>query len=269
MRFIEPLVHVRIMAAAQPFLSGAISKTVNLPHSATVEEIESIYVTAWKLGLKGVALYRDGSKFSQPLSTSQAEEGTQKRTGPLQEDLTLSVSVDGQTIHLHTKVFPEPPDQSVAEITVDGEFTDETAKAWLQCLAFAISVGLQAGVPLETFLNAFTFTRFGPAGFTDHPNIRHCTSLVDLVVRILGLEYLGRTDLAQVSPQGEQAERIQQRFHSQSGQSSSGKVDNDPRAAHLMHLMGDAPRCSQCGSVTVRAGACYRCDNCGHSEGCS
>lgn len=266
MRFIEPLAHVHILAAAQPFLSGAISKTVNLPHSATVEEIEAIYVTAWKLGLKGVALYRDGSKFSQPLSTSQSREDSQKQSGPLQADLAVTVTVDGQMVRLDTKAFP---DQSVAEVTVEGAFTDETAKAWLQCLAFAISVGLQAGVPLETFLNAFTFTRFGPAGFTDHPNIRHCTSLVDFLVRILGLEYLGRADLAQVPPEGMQAERIQQRLNAQSGQSPSHMVDNDPGAAHLMHLMGDAPRCSQCGNVTVRAGACYRCDNCGHSEGCS
>lgn len=265
-RFIEPMAHVRIMAAAQPFLSGAISKTVNLPKAATVAEIESIYVAAWRLGLKGVALYRDGSKFSQPLSSSQSGENIQKPVGPLQPDLSLAVSVDGQVVRLATQSFT---DQSLAEVTVDGAFTDEAVKAWLQCLAFAISVGLQAGVPLETFLNAFTFTRFGPAGLTDHPNIRHCTSLVDLLVRVLGVEYLGRADLAQVPPEGAQAENIRRRLQSQKITAQAVSADNDPRAAHLLGLMGDAPRCSQCGGVTVRAGACYRCDNCGHSEGCS
>jgi ribonucleoside-diphosphate reductase alpha chain len=265
-RFIEPLAHVRMMAAAQPFLSGAISKTVNLPHNATVEEIESIYVTAWQLGLKGVALYRDGSKFSQPLSGSEQPAAPIKSNQPFTDDLSVVVSVGDETLRLTSKAFS---DQSVAEITVDGIFSDEVTLPLLQCLAFSMSVAFQAGVPLETFLNAFTFTRFGPAGLTDHPNIRHCKSLVDLLVRILGVEYSGRADLAPVAPDGAAAERIQQRLQAQ-GEIKHGLNSGVKTATGaLMHRMGDAPPCSQCGSPTLRDGACYRCDNCGHSQGCS
>jgi ribonucleoside-diphosphate reductase alpha chain len=273
-RFIEPLAHVRMMAAAQPFLSGAISKTVNLPHNATVEEIEAIYVTAWRLGLKGIALYRDGSKFSQPLTGSEQLSSKNKPHQPFIDDLSVTVSVGDEILRLTSKAFE---DQSVAEIAIYGIFSDGVTLPLLQCLAFSMSMAFQAGVPLETFLNAFTFTRFGPAGLTDHPNIRHCTSLVDLLVRILGLEYSGRTDLAQVPPDGAAAERIQQRLKAQGeikhgpngGVTSAPASSLDTRTGQLMHLMGDAPPCSQCSGLTLRDGSCYRCDNCGHSQGCT
>ncbi|WP_373532886.1 vitamin B12-dependent ribonucleotide reductase [Vampirovibrio sp.] len=274
-RYIEPFAHVRMMAAAQPFLSGAISKTVNLPHTATVEEIEAIYVDAWQRGLKGIALYRDGSKFSQPLSGTQQPADEVQSSPPLSDDLLVKVSMGAQTLQLTSKAFSN---HALAAIEVDGTFNDEITLPLLQCLAFSMSVALQAGVPLETFLNAFAFTSFGPAGLSDHPHIRHCTSVVDLMIRILGLEYLGRTDLAQIAPTGEAAERIQQRLQAQQaetmddpkGVASGAKgAFRDARANQLMHLMGDAPPCSQCGSLTLRDGACYRCDNCGHSQGCS
>jgi ribonucleoside-diphosphate reductase alpha chain len=273
-RFIEPLAHVRMMAAAQPFLSGAISKTVNLPQNATVEEIEAIYVTAWRLGLKGIALYRDGSKFSQPLSGSKQPADKRKANQTLTDDLSVSVSVGDETMRLTSKAFSG---QSVAEIAIDGVFSDEVTLPLLQCLAFSMSVAFQAGVPLETFLNAFAFTRFGPAGLTDHPGIRHCTSLVDLLVRILGVEYLGRTDLAQVPPDAVSAERIQQRLQVRdkitNGQNTMETMANgafmDGRTEHMTPLMTDTPPCSQCGGISLRDGACYRCDNCGHSQGCS
>lgn len=264
-RLIAAMAHVRIMAAAQPFLSGAISKTVNLPHTATVEEIEAIYVAAWKLGLKGVALYRDGSKFSQPLSAKQGEASTPK-IGPMTNDLDISVSIAGQILRLQSKAFP---DQSLAEVTVDGQFTDEATRALLQCLAHAVSLALQAGVPLENFVDGYAFTRFGPAGLTDHPNVRQCTSLVDLIFRLLGLEYLARTDLAQVPPDEAYLQRIHQRLQAQGKEPTRPSSPMSSRAEQLRHLMGDAPPCSQCGSPTIRDGACYRCDNCGHSEGCS
>ncbi len=264
-RLIEAMAHIRIMAAAQPFLSGAISKTVNLPNSATVETIEAIYVAAWKLGLKGVALYRDGSKFSQPLSNKQTDD-PQPKAGPLVEDLDLSVAVAGQKLILKTRDFA---DQSLAEVVVDGDFTDATVKALLQCLLDAVSLGLQSGVPLEKFVDAYTFTQFGPAGLTDHPNIRQCRSLVDLIFRILGLEYLNRTDWAQIPPDPTHSVRIQQRLKAQGKALEASVSPMNDRTEQLKHLMGDAPPCSQCGSVTIRDGACYRCDNCGHSEGCS
>lgn len=269
-RYIAPMAHIRMMAAAQPFLSGAISKTVNLPHSATVVDIEQLYVTAWRLGLKGVALYRDGCKFSQPLSTRSASNpaSTAASMAPsletLQTEPPIQVSVAGQTLHLQAQTFA---DHRLAAINLEGTFTDETVKALLQCWLYAVSLALQAGVPLRRFVEAYAFTAFGPAGLTDHPNVRQCNSLVDLIMRIVGVEHLGRFELAQSPPSGAEAQRIVSRLP---------KTEPAPMAAEmhaldsqLAHLWAEAPPCSQCGSATLRDGACYRCHNCGHSQGCA
>jgi ribonucleoside-diphosphate reductase alpha chain len=262
-RYIAPMAHIRIMAAAQPFLSGAISKTVNLPHSATVEDIEQLYVTAWQLGLKGVALYRDGCKFSQPLSAQPASPVPSAVT--LQSEAPITVSVAGQTLQLQTQTFP---DHRLAAIDLEGRFTDETVKALLQCWLYAVTLALQAGVPLTRFVEAYTFTRFGPAGLTDHPNVRQCSSLVDLIVRILGVAYLGQFELAQVPPSGEEAQRILSRVP-ETELTSADAGDSLAPASPLAHLWTEAPPCSQCGNATLRDGACYRCHNCGHSQGCA
>ncbi len=261
-RCIAPMAHIRMMAAAQPFLSGAISKTVNLPNSATVADIEQLYVTAWRLGLKGVALYRDGCKFSQPLSAQPASPVS--LAAPLQTEPPMTVSVAGQTLHLQAQTFP---DHRLAAITLDGTFTDETVKALLQCWLYAVSLALQAGVPLTRFVEAYAFTAFGPAGLTNHPNVRQCSSLVDLIVRILGVEYLGQFELAQVPPSGAEVQRIVSRL----ALAESAPVDAGASApdSPLAHLWAEAPPCSQCGSATLRDGACYRCHNCGHSQGCA
>ncbi len=291
-RFIDPMAHIKIMAAAQPFLSGAISKTVNLPNEATVEDIKKIYVDAWKMGLKCVALYRDGSKYSQPLSTAKstdteealAEEGVPTLTWGNKKELprkrngfTLETTVSGHKIHLRTGEFE---DGRLGEIFIDMFKEGAAYRSMVNCFAVAVSLGLQYGVPLEKFVDSFTFTRFEPSGMTDHPNVRQCTSLVDLIFRVLGMEYLGRTDFVQVKPDGTREEAIQKQLElktevAAAANSAPKKIvdtelsSSELRNEQLRGMMGDAPFCSNCGSITIRNGACYKCDNCGNSEGCS
>jgi len=289
-RYIDPMAHIKIMAAAQPFLSGAISKTVNLPAEATVDDIKNIYVDAWKMGLKCVALYRDGSKFSQPLSSAKTdteealeEAGVpiikwgQKRELPRKRNgFTLETNVSGHKIHLRTGEFE---DGQLGEIFIDMFKEGAAYRSMVNCFAVAVSLGLQYGVPLEKFVDSFTFTRFEPAGMTDHPNVRQCTSLVDLIFRVLGMEYLGRTDFVQVKPDGIQEEAIQKRLELKAdapvaASPTAKRVDTELTTSQLRNeqlrgMMGDAPFCSNCGSITIRNGACYKCDNCGNSEGCS
>ncbi len=269
-RFIDPMGHVKMMAAVQPFLSGSLSKTVNLPAETTVEDIEKIYVEGWKLGLKAVAVYRDGCKLSQPLSSGTKVEKEEqvmetiktlpaKRTGRVIDTL-----VGGQRVILRTGEFQ---DGSLGEVSVDMHKEGATLRSLMNCIAQAVTIGLQHGVPLEKFVDAFTFTRFEPNGMTTHPNIKTSTSIVDFVFRVLGLEYLGRTDFAHVKP-AEQS-KASTVVAPASSASAAPKPVKSAVEAHLGTMMGDAPACNQCGHITVRNASCYRCLNCGNSMGCS
>lgn len=326
-RFLAPMSHVRMMAAAQPFLSGAISKTVNMPHESSVEEIAEVYRQSWKLGLKAVAIYRDGSKISQVLSGSGADKKAEapkasvnergeelvysqkdledavasalalaparkRKMPPRRQGLTIESRVDGHKIFLRTGEYE---DGRIGEIFVDMHKEGATLRSFMNCFAIAVSTGLQYGVPLEDYVEKFTFTKFEPAGFVDHPNIKQATSLVDYIFRVLGMEYLGRTDFVQVKPEtkpraeGETSlasndqldfalERAVARANKDALKSTRYTVLEskdaageavDPLNAQLAQMMGDAPMCSTCGHVTVRNGSCYRCLNCGNSMGCS
>jgi ribonucleoside-diphosphate reductase alpha chain len=303
-RFIDPMGHVRMMAATQPFISGAISKTINMPTTTTVEDVERLYVESWKLGLKAVALYRDGSKHSQPLNTGTNKSENQPRRGvegeapspslagrgggdaspsergvrvPMpvkRHGFTVETSVSGHKIFLRTGEYA---DGSLGEIFIDMYKEGAAYRSLLNCFAIAVSIGLQYGVPLEKFVNSFTFTRFEPQGITDHPNIKVCTSILDYIFRILGMEYLGRTDFVHLKPETLEAKDKQedlthppakaQSLGAAAAKPASGKAETV--SEHLAELMGDAPLCDQCGHVTVRNGACYKCINCGNSMGCS
>ncbi len=210
-RYLQPMSHVKMMAAAQPFLSGAISKTVNLPQDTTVEEIENIYLEGWKSGLKAVALYRDGCKLSQPLSTKKTEAAEapevtesvrpvlkRKKLPSRRAGITQEARVGGQKIYLRTGEYE---DGSLGEIFIDMHKEGAAYRSIMNCFAIAISLGLQYGVPIEELVEVFTFTRFEPQGPVDHPNIKFATSVIDFIFRCLGLEYLGRTDLVQVKPE--------------------------------------------------------------------
>jgi ribonucleoside-diphosphate reductase alpha chain len=364
-RFIHHMGHVRMMAAAQPFISGAISKTINMPNEATVDEIKEAYMRSWDLGLKSIALYRDGSKLSQPLSNKsdkdntdadrqlalseefakQLEEARKQRAEELRPDEILAAAqrilanatntdfkrkvaqalernrlpakrrgwtqkakIAGHTVFLRTGEYG---DGTLGEIFVDLHKEGASFRSLMNCFAIAVSIGLQYGVPLDEFVDKFVFTRFEPNGFVDHPNIKHCTSVVDYIFRVLGMEYLGRTDFVQVKPEDKDVDETHHDDHahaefearvsaqqaadeaasakSQSSSSSpqarvqqaaapKGTVDPElatqlnalrSREAQMASLMGDAPLCDVCGSITRRNGACYVCDSCGRSMGCS
>ncbi len=303
-RFLAPMSHVRMMAATQPFLSGAISKTVNLPEEASVEDIEEIYMEGWKLGLKAVALYRDGCKLSQPLSSKsdkkeEAKEETsaiaaapalQRRRMPRKRrGVTQEARVGGNKVYLRTGEYE---DGSLGEIFIDMHKEGAAFRSMMNCFAIAVSLGLQYGVPLKEFVDVFTFTRFEPQGPVDHPNIKFATSIIDFIFRLLGLEYMGRTDLVQVKPNEQQLldlASVKSQTEKTPGATPAAKPSSPPQLAviqgeraepvegkaentlsdHLSTMMGDAPFCDQCGHITVRNGACYKCLNCGNSMGCS
>ncbi len=331
-RYIEPMAHVRMMAAAQPFLSGAISKTVNLPNDAVVEDVERIYYEGWKLGLKAVALYRDGCKASQPLTSGDSKEdkadtkgeklaakpGVQQVevvTGPAKPRIvegakqppvsvrhrlskrrngfTQEAKVAGHKVFLRTGEYE---DGSLGEIFIDMHKEGAAFRSLMNCFAISVSMGLQHGVPLSAFVDQFTFTRFEPGGLVEgHPNIKFSTSIIDYVFRVLGVEYLHRYDFAQVPPAETQLELSNPtdaaavvKLPSGAGDSlppteyvrapqielAFAGADNNPAKSsvldqQLSEMMGDAPMCDQCGHITVRNGACYKCLNCGASLGCS
>jgi ribonucleoside-diphosphate reductase alpha chain len=288
-RFLAPMSHVTMMAAAQPFISGAISKTVNLPNEATVEDVRAIYEAGWKLGLKAVALYRDGCKASQPLNSTQDKKaeaapataveaqpirpkGTRVRLPKKRHGFTQEAKIGGHKVYVRTGEYE---DGSLGEIFIDMHKEGAAFRSLMNCFSMAISIGLQYGVPLSTFVRQFTFTRFEPSGMVEgHEHIKMATSIVDYIFRSLGVEYLKRDDLAHVPPNRlvgpteMGSEKTPQTSMTPPSylQAEVTSVDGaDPYA----DLMGDAPPCDQCGHTTVRNGTCYRCLNCGNSMGCS
>ncbi|MEI2672941.1 MAG: vitamin B12-dependent ribonucleotide reductase [Chitinophagales bacterium] len=326
-RYIHQYGHVRMMGAVQPFISGAISKTINLPNEATVEDIEGCYMMSWQLGLKANALYRDGSKLSQPLSTksdSKEEKEAPKHVWTSEEVLeaarsiimqstdtifkrqlsrvverkklpakrdgfTQKSKIGGQTIFVRTGEYE---DGTLGEIFIDMHKEGASYRSLLNCFAIAVSIGLQYGVPLEEFADKFTFTRFEPSGPVDHANIKFSTSIVDYVFRLLGFEYLNRTDLVHVAPEDlSTLEKSTQDISTEAtgnypvtepiAESKEKKAQATRKAtaekyeivnatdAANKSLMGDAPPCPKCGHTTIRNGTCYKCLNCGESLGCS
>ena len=325
-RFIEPMAHVYMMAAAQPFLSGAISKTVNMPNESTVEEVKQVYMEGWKLGLKAIALYRDGSKSSQPLNSNDGEsteepevkavavaakpakpvpltaaqeglrppETRRHRLPKKRSGFTQEARIGGHKVFLRTGEYK---DGNLGEIFVDMHKEGAAFRSLMNSFAISVSMGLQHGVPLESYVEQFTFTRFEPSGIVEgHPNIKFSTSIIDYVFRVLGVEYLKRYDFAQVPPVEERAElenptdvnavhRIEGATNSDApaalaatiepaeqvtfGFAGGGHSPANALDAQLGEMMGDAPMCDKCGHITVRNGACYKCLNCGNSMGCS
>lgn len=325
-RFISAQGHIRMMAAVQPFISGAISKTINLPNETSVDAIKDCYKLSWELGLKANALYRDGSKLSQPLSTKsdkKTEDGDagarnwtadevleaaksiissstdtifkrqlsrvveRKKLPAKRSGFTQKAKVGGQTLFVRTGEYD---DGTLGEIFIDMHKEGAAFRSLVNCFAIAISIGLQYGVPLEEFVDKFTFTRFEPSGPVDHPNIKFSTSIVDYVFRLLAFEYLDRTDLVHVAPEElAQHEKATHEIstetigdfpvHERSATKNPEKVsrESQKKSNYKMSaqstsndsLMGDAPPCPNCGHTTIRNGTCYKCLNCGESLGCS
>jgi ribonucleoside-diphosphate reductase alpha chain len=223
-RFIHHSGHIRMMSVVQPFMSGSISKTINMPNEVTVDDIQEAYLSSWRLGLKAMALYRDGSKLSQPLSSKSKEEKEEAKAEaepvaatpqvetrvvvvekPIRRPMpakrhgfTQEGRLAGHKIYLRTGEYE---DGTLGEIFIDMHKEGAAFRSLMNCFAIAISKGLQYGVPLEEFVDTFTFQRFEPQGMVEgHPNIKISTSIIDYVFRVLGYEYLGRTDFVQVKP---------------------------------------------------------------------
>lgn len=284
-RYIPYIAHLRMMAAVQPFLSGAISKTVNMPNEATVEEIMQTYMEGWKLGLKAVAIYRDGCKRSQPVSTEKKSEsvtavasvgGNGSKARPLRrrmpatrQSITHKFDIAGHEGYLTVGLYE---DGSPGELFITMAKEGSTVGGLMDSFGTAISLCLQYGVPLKTLCEKFAHTRFEPSGFTKNPDIPVAKSLTDYIFR-----WLGHTFLEGFKPPAP-AKSLQAEHHANGlpAESPSAKPVSTREGLNVQVLdaqfksfMEDAPVCDRCGAITVRNGACYRCYNCGNSMGCS
>jgi ribonucleoside-diphosphate reductase alpha chain len=300
--------HVEMMAACQPFISGAISKTINMPNAANYEDVKGACFLAWKRALKAVALYRDGSKLSQPLSSfapgtdpiadailgveksfaaGQASEAKtdrreKKTRSPLpnrRKGYTQKAKIGGHSIFIRTGEYD---DETLGEIFLDMHKEGAAFRSLLNSFAIAVSLGLQYGVPLEEYVDAFTFSRFEPNGVVKgHDNVKMATSVIDFIFRDLAISYLKRSDLGQVKEDDLLATGTKnelspedKRNNSPESAASFGSVDKTSsenitaRTARLKGYEGDP--CPACGNFSmIRNGTCMKCDTCGGTTGCS
>ncbi|MFH5884723.1 vitamin B12-dependent ribonucleotide reductase [Halalkalibaculum sp. DA3122] len=329
-RYIKPKGHIRMMAAAQPFISGAISKTINLPNEATVDDFKDAYMDSWELMLKANALYRDGSKLSQPLNSLsdvfdelEDDEELDEETAVAQDEVvktaekiihkyvasrkrlpnrrngyTQKVKIGGQSVYLRTGEYENG---QIGEIFIDMHREGAAFRSLMNCFAIAISLGLQHGVPLEEFVDAFTFTKFEPSGTVQgNPHIKMTTSVIDYIFRELAVTYLGRDDLAHVPAEeiltrklrpsekkqeqdADPTKRPQMRQNpepktepvaggapstQQAPEEAEGDYESDYERAKQLGYTGDS--CPECGSMTmIRNGTCQKCITCGATTGCS
>ena len=300
--------HVRMMAAVQPFVSGAISKTINLPEDANVAEVEDLHMLSWKLGLKAVAIYRDNCKVGQPLSTGSGVNAASKNDSAVVDESAIADAVNEAIAEMQRTPVREKLPRTRSSRTFSfrvadchgymtvGEYDDgrpgeifltvakqgSTLAGIMDAFAISVSHGLQYGVPLRAYVGAFTSVRFEPAGITDDPELRIASSLVDYIVRRLALQYLPyeeRIGLGVLATQ----ERLDPQlpgFESAAVETSNGTdLASDapvlpaaaaPAAAPLARepRSSDAPMCFSCGTTMVRAGACHSCPSCGNTSGC-
>ncbi|MCG8918028.1 vitamin B12-dependent ribonucleotide reductase [Actinokineospora sp. PR83] len=300
-RSIAPLGHVRMMAAVQPFMSGAISKTVNMPESATVEEVEDIYFQGWKMGIKALAIYRDNCKVGQPLSAGKGNAASakaepekvieyrpvRKRLPKKRPSQTVSFTVGGAEGYLHAGSYP---DDGLGEIFVKLGKQGSTLAGVMDAFSMSISVGLQYGIPLEFYVSKFQNLRFEPAGMTDDPDVRIATSVLDYLFRRLALDYLPYESRAQLGifTADERSAQVAvdyapgsevdlEALRTTVDATPTTEVEAKPTAAHSstelleLHLgkAADAPLCMTCGTKMRPAGSCYVCEGCGSTSGCS
>ena len=270
-RFISPHGHLLMMAAVQPFISGAISKTVNLPTETTVEQIEGIFRHAWQLGLKSVCVYRDGCKTLQPLALVPGD----RDKGPLPVRRRLPVDcksvrhkfeIAGQKGYIHTGFYE---DGRVGEIFISMSKEGSTISGLMDTIATLTSIALQYGVPLEALVNKFSHVRFEPSGFTSNPEIPIAKSLTDYIFRYLGTRFLTKEqqEVAGLIPATDPLEPLSHNPHSSSGIRVPFRTHDEE--GHAFRPQSDAPSCFDCGAIMVRSGSCYKCHNCGATSGCS
>ncbi|WP_431783419.1 vitamin B12-dependent ribonucleotide reductase [Streptomyces chumphonensis] len=314
-RAISPMGHVRMMAAAQPFLSGAISKTVNMPSSSTVEDVEEIYLQGWKLGTKALAVYVENSKVGQPLSAKKKDDAkadtteekpvekvveyrpVRRRLPKGRPGITTSFTVGGAEGYMTANSYP---DDGLGEVFLKMSKQGSTLAGMMDAFSIAVSVGLQYGVPLETYVSKFTNMRFEPAGMTDDPDVRMAQSIVDYIFRRLALDFLPfetrsalgihsaaererHLETGSYEPDDDlDVESLAQSAPRRAEQPPAAPQSSEaeapaPAAAHnstelaemQFGLNADAPLCFSCGTKMRRAGSCYLCEGCGSTSGCS
>jgi len=271
-RSIEPLGHIRMMGAVQPFISGAISKTVNLPNEATVEDIEEAYLEAWRLGLKAIAVYRDGCKRTQPLNTGKdREEQPQAAAQPVRRRLPTDCAsfrhkfeIAGHEGYIHVGFYE---DGQPGEIFIKMAKEGSTISGLMDTIATLTSLALQYGVPLEALVRKFEHVRFEPSGFTKNREIPMAKSLTDYIFRFLGMRFSGRTTTVE-NGNGPEPSRREDEATISTSTASEGENRSDTTVGFILPE-SDAPMCSECGAIMVRNGACHKCLNCGATSGCS
>ena len=277
-RSIQYMGHIRMMAATQPFLSGAISKTVNMPNAATVEEIERDYVEAWKLGLKAIAIYRDGCKRSQPLNPGKDERAeapaaaeaplARRRLPDERRAITHKFSIGGHEGYMTVGMYDDGlPGELFVVMAKEGS----VVSGLMDSFATSISMALQYGVPLQVLCDKFSHTRFEPSGFTGNPEIPIAKSITDYIFRWLALKFLPSEPGATLASPGALPPGASPALPSVARSVVDAPV-SPARAsgAPVTHAREtDAPPCPNCGEITVRNGACYKCTNCGTTTGCS
>jgi ribonucleoside-diphosphate reductase alpha chain len=274
-RSIHPLGHIRMMGAVQPFISGAISKTINMPEQATVKEIEDAYVEAWRLGLKAVAIYRDGCKKTQPLNTARtaksdavpaaavAPQPVRRRLPADRQALCHKFEVAGHEGYIHVGFYE---DGTPGELFIKMAKEGSTISGLMDTIGVLTSMAIQYGVPLEVLVSKFSHVRFEPSGFTRNPEIPMAKSLIDYVFRYLGARFLSGDARAAVG--------LVERDDAGRG-TTPAAVESTPAEqgaggrAIAFSPQADAPSCSDCGALMVRNGSCYKCLNCGATSGCS
>ncbi|MSV50452.1 MAG: vitamin B12-dependent ribonucleotide reductase, partial [Actinobacteria bacterium] len=306
-RSIAPMGHVRMMAACQPFLSGAISKTVNLPEDATVEEVEEVYYEGWKLGLKALAVYRDNCKVGQPLSDGKAKKkdepvesaapvaAVRKRLPKSRPSRTTSFSVGGAEGYMTAGAYA---DGALGEVFLKLGKQGSTLAGVMDAFSIAVSIGLQYGVPLESYVQKFTNLRFEPSGMTDDADIRMAQSMMDYIFRRLALDYLDfdtrsglglytATERARALDSGEYtadavaapvAAVVAAPVAKAAPKAVEVKIEAAPATEFgsstellesISGIKSDAPLCMTCGVKMRAAGACFVCEGCGSTSGCS
>lgn len=291
--------HVRMMAAAQPFLSGAISKTVNMPADTTPKDIADAYYWGWELGLKAIAIYRDGSKLSQPLNTTSEEGSTasdepqivykprRERLPDTRQSITHKFNIAGHEGYLNVGLYP---DGRPGELFITMAKEGSTVGGLMDAFGTAISMSLQYGVPLDVLVHKFSHTRFEPMGHTTNPDIRIAKSMVDYIFRWLGLTFSSeyRASLQNGSDETGDSENgdptpaavitaaaVDHANGNGNGKRPGGTTllnasqTGNGQKGQFAGFQTDAPSCDNCGSITVRSGNCYLCHNCGNSLGCS
>jgi ribonucleoside-diphosphate reductase alpha chain len=300
-RSIGPMGHVKMMAAIQPFVSGALSKTVNLPAEATVEDVENVYFQGWKLGLKALAIYRNNSKVGQPLTDKKDSDKanapevivehrpTRKRLPKKRRSQTVSFSVAGAEGYM---TAGEYEDGQLGEVFIKMSKQGSTLAGVMDAFSVSISIGLQYGVPLEAFVSKYINMRFDPAGMTDDADIRIAQSVMDYLFRRLALDYLPyetRAELGVFNAE-ERAASVAGTYGGTDDVDVEGLAQSVPVAkaqtaavkaapvevhssTELLDAMqgtaADAPLCMTCGVKMRPAGSCYVCESCGSTSGCS